>query len=93
MVGGSRRKSRSKLKKNVRKKGKISITKYIQQFKPGERVNIKAEPAVHRGLYHVRFHGKTGIIKAKKGKCYEVKIKDYNKEKILIIHPVHMEKA
>ncbi|MBW3021882.1 hypothetical protein KY328_03110 [Candidatus Woesearchaeota archaeon] len=31
-IGGARRKTRSKMKKPVRRKGKISITKYFQEF-------------------------------------------------------------
>lgn len=92
-TGSSRRKSRHKLRKKVRKRGKISIERYIQKLSIGDKVYLKADPTVQKGLYHTRFHGKTGTIKNKKGKCYEVVIKDYNKEKTLIIHPVHMEKA
>ena len=79
------------LKKNVKDRGKISINKYLQSFKEGDLVILKAEPAVQKGMYFPRFHGKAGIIKGKKGRCYEVKIKD-GKEKVLIVHPVHLKR-
>jgi len=90
-IGGSRRKTRSKLRKNVREKGKISIRRYLQTFKIGERVCLKAEPAVQKGMYFRRFHGKIGTIKGMKGKCYEVMIRDIKKNKLLVVHPIHLK--
>ena len=92
-IGGLRRKTRYKFSKEKRRRGKISITKYFQTFKAGERVYLSVEPAVQKGMYHPRFMGKTGIIKSKRGRCYEVMINDIGKEKKLIVHPVHMIKA
>ena len=90
--GGFRRKTRSKLKKNKKDRGKISIAKYVQQFQLGDRVCLKAEPAIQKGMYFPRYHGKAGIISGKQGKCYFVKIKDGNKEKVLLTHPVHLKR-
>jgi len=92
-IGGFRRKTRHKLKKPSRKKGKISIKNYFQQFKIGEKVLLKAEPAIQKGMYFPRFHSKTGVVKGKKGSCYEVNIKDGGKEKTLIIHPIHLQRV
>ena len=92
-VGGFRRKSRHKLSKNINDRGKISISRYLQKFNIGDRVNLSAEPAVQKGMYYPRFHGKTGQIKGKKGSCYEVLVKDGNKPKLLIIHPIHLIKC
>ncbi len=64
-IGGFRRKTRHKLRKNVRQKG----------------------------MYLPRFHGRIGVVKGQRGKCYEVAIKDGSKEKILIVHPVHLKKG
>lgn len=89
-IGGFRRKTRSKLKKNVRTKGKLSLTKYFQEFKEDQRVLLHAEPSIQKGMYFPRFHGKTGIIKGKKGSCYQISIKDGGKEKTLVVHPVHL---
>jgi len=92
-IGGLRRKTRYKFRKEKRRRGKISITKYIQSFNIGENVYLTAESAVQKGMYHPRFMGKSGVIKSKRGKCYEVAINDFGKEKILIIHPVHLIKS
>ena len=91
-VGSGRRKTRSKFKKNIRKRGKLSLTRYFQEFNPKDKVYLKADPGYQKGMYFRRFHGKSGIIKRKKGTCYEVLIKDGNKQKVLIVHPVHLQK-
>jgi len=92
-IGGFRRKTRHKLSKPLREKGKISLKRYFQKFKPGDKVVLKSEPSIHKGMYHPRFHGKSGIVKQKKGICYKVLIKDNKKEKILVVHPVHLRRS
>lgn len=92
-TGSGRRKTRSKLRKKVSNKGKISINNYLHKFNENQRVVLVQEPAIQTGMYHSRFHGKTGVIKGKQGSCYKVGIMDGNMEKILIIHPVHLRKA
>jgi len=91
-IGCSRRKSRYKFRKNVRERGKISVTRFFQPFAAGENVLLSVEPAVHSGLYHARFVGKRGVIGQKVGRLYEVAIKDQNKMKTLLVHPVHLKK-
>ena len=91
-IGRFRRKTRSKLKKGIKEKGKISISNYLNDFKENERVLLKAEPAVQDGMYFPRFHGKTGIIVGKEGSCYKILIKDFKKEKIVVVHPVHLRR-
>ena len=92
-IGGSRRKTRYKLKKTNRQKGKISLSKYFQSFKEGEKVLLHAEPAIQAGMYHPRYHGKVGIVVGKQGRCYKVDLKDHNKKKQMLVHPVHMRKV
>jgi large subunit ribosomal protein L21e len=92
-VGGFRRKTRYKLSKNHREKGKISLTKYFQEFNVGDRVKLLAEPAIQTGMYFPRFHGLVGTVENKKGHCYNIIIKDKNKQKCLIVHPVHLTKV
>lgn len=92
-IGGLRRKTRYKFTKERRQSGKISVTRYMQTFKIGEKVNLIVEPAVQKGMYHPRFMGKSGFVTAKRGKCYIVSIKDIGKEKTVIVHQVHLKRA
>ncbi len=91
-TGNYRRKTRHKMHKPLREKGKISIRRYLQTFKQGDKVVLKAEPAIQTGLYMVRrYHGMVGTVEAKRGACYEVSIFDRNKEKTMLVHPVHLK--
>lgn len=85
--------TRQKFSKNHRTKGKISIRKFFQEFKEGERVTLKVEPAHHKGRYYPRFHGKSGFVNGKKGDCYSILIKDGEKDKMVVVHPVHLQRA
>ncbi|MBT4540267.1 50S ribosomal protein L21e [Candidatus Woesearchaeota archaeon] len=89
-IGGGRRKTRAKFRKNIRQKGKMSLTKYFQKFEEGDRIKLIAESAIQKGIYHRRFHGKSGIVTGKRGHCYKIDIKDGNKPKEVIVHPVHL---
>ncbi len=92
-IGGFRRKTRNKLKKSPSTKGKVSITSYFQQLKQGQRVVLKLEPSIHKGMFLPRFYGKTGVVGGRHGSCYEVSIKDGNKPKTLIVHPIHLKRV
>ena len=92
-IGGGRRKTRQMYGKNIREKGKLSITRFLQEFKHGDRVVMKAEPAYQNGMYFRRFHGKSGLVTKKIGECYEVEIMDGGKSKKLIVHPVHLKRG
>ncbi len=92
-IGGIRRKTRYKYRKEVRRRGKISFTRYFQSFMIGERVFLGLESAVQKGNYHPRFMGKSGIVRGKRGRCYEITINDLGKDKTLVVHPVHLRKA
>ncbi len=92
-IGGFRRKTRHKLQKSVREKGKLSLKKYFQTFEVGQKVLLKGDSTVQKAMYNPKFHGKVGIIKGKEGVCYQINVKDMNKEKTLVVHPVHLESA
>jgi large subunit ribosomal protein L21e len=91
-TGGTRRKTRDKYNKNVRKKGKISIRNYLQKFDVNDKVAFINEPAVQKGMAHPRFYGDVGIVVAKQGNCYKVKVIDGKMEKMFIVHPVHLRR-
>jgi large subunit ribosomal protein L21e len=91
-IGGSRRKTRSKLRKPEREKGKVAISKYFNTFEEGETVVLKPEPSVQKGMPLPRYQGKSGIVLGKQGKAFKVLIKDGSVEKMIIVPPVHLLK-
>lgn len=92
VTGGYRRKTRHKLRKKPRDRGKISASRLFQEFKVGERVRISHEPAIHKGMPHPRYKNVVGTIVEKRGNAFVVDIKDGKKTKQLISNPVHLVK-
>ena len=89
-MGGSRHSTRDKFSRNRSEKGKIDITRALQTFKIGDKVGFKADGGVQKGIYHPRFHGKSGVVKGTRGRCYEITIKDINKTKTIVVSPSHL---
>ncbi len=87
---GYRRKTRSVLKKKPRERGKTGLSKILYEYKPGEKVVIKIDPSVHKGMPHRRYHGKIGVIVNKKGRGYIVNVPQGNAVKEIIVRPEHM---
>lgn len=78
------------MKKPVRKRGDLPVSRLIQEFKEGDTVSIVIEPSVQKGQPHHRFHGKTGVVLEKRGGSYLVGISDGNAKKKVIAKPVHL---
>ncbi len=91
-IGTKQRKTRHKFKLNIREKGKVSLSRYFQEYKEGDKVNLRINGNVQKGRFFPRFHGMTGTIADKKGSCYGVVIKDGNKQKTVYVHPIHLKK-
>lgn len=91
-IGGTRRKTRHIFQSSVREKGKISIRRYLESYSIGERVVLKAQPAIQDGLYFRRFHGKSGLISKKQGDCYMVTVTDGGVPKQIVAHPAHLKR-
>ncbi len=87
---GYRRKTRSLLKKKPRERGKVGLSKILHKYESGEKVVIKADPSVHKGMPHRRYHGKVGVIVNKKGRSYVVNVTQGNTIKEIIVRPEHI---
>jgi large subunit ribosomal protein L21e len=81
------------MQKTLSMKGKLHVSKYLQQFNEGDKVVLVPYPSHQGGLFCLRFHGKTGEVIGQQGDCYKVQIKDGGKEKLCIVHPVHLVQA
>lgn len=79
--------------KGYRKKGKLSLKKFFQQFKKGDKVIIKPDPSYQKGLCHKRYFGRTAVVNKKQGSCYETTLMISKKPKTLIVHPIHLAKV
>jgi len=51
------------------------------------------EPSVHKGMPHRRYHGRVGIVHAKRGKSYVVHVEMGSQTKEIIARPEHLRPA
>ncbi len=89
---GFRSRTRKKLRKHPRNRGKISISRLFQKLEKGDKVVIDIEPSYHKGMPHPRYQGRLGIIEGKIGRAYVVLIKDGGKIKKIYANPIHLKK-
>ena len=68
-----------------------TITKTLRTFEVGDKVMVKLDASVQKGMPHPKFYGKVGTVTAKRGISYMVAIKDGNKPKWLISRPEHIK--
>jgi large subunit ribosomal protein L21e len=85
-----RKKSRGKLSRTVRARGKSSVVRAIQEFETGAMVHVIIDPSIHKGMPHPRFHGKTGEVVGTRGRAFVLKITDGDATKTLITLPEHL---
>lgn len=89
---GTRRKTRALYRKTVKTRGKISLSRFFRTFAEGESVRMVGDSAYQKALPWFRFHGKVGTIMGKQGRCYRVSMSDRGKAKIVIVHPIHLQR-
>lgn len=77
--------------KRIRQKGKINLSRYFKKVSDGDSVAVVKELTV-RSSFPKRIVGKSGKIIGSRGRYKIVDIKDGNKLKQFIIHPIHLKK-
>ena len=87
---GFRRKTRYLLKRKPRERGKTGLSKLLYNYEPEEKVVIKLDPSVHKGMPHRRFHGKIGVIANKRGGSYVINVTQGKATKEIIVRPEHI---
>jgi ribosomal protein L21E len=68
------------------------LTRYFQRFNEGDQVKLNLESSIPKGKFCTRYNGKVGVVVGSEGECYKVKIKDQKKEKVILVHPIHISK-
>ncbi len=91
-TSGRRIKTRSLLRKKVRERGIKPPSYLLQGYRPGDRVILKYDPSVHKGMPHRRFYGKIGTVIGKRGRAYVIQVVDGDKTKTLIARPEHLKR-
>ncbi|MGB9134383.1 MAG: 50S ribosomal protein L21e [Candidatus Bathyarchaeia archaeon] len=91
MTKGYRHRTRSLLRRKVRERGKTGLSKILREYMPGDRVVVKINPSIHKGMPHRRFHGKIGVIDERRGRAYVVNVSQGDAVKEIIVRPEHLE--
>lgn len=77
--------------KRIRTKGKIRFSEYFKKLNEGDKVSVVPEKGI-RINFPSSIRGLTGIVKEFRGSYVVVELKDKNKVKKYIIHPVHLKR-
>ena len=59
---GLRSRCRDLFSQGFRQHGVIALTTYYRIYKVGDYVDIKVNSAIHSGMPHKWYHGKTGVV-------------------------------
>jgi large subunit ribosomal protein L21e len=87
---GFRSKTRHKLSKHPRSRGKPPVTHALRDYPVGTSVAITINASVHKGMPHPRFQGLTGKVVDKRGEAFVIETYSGNKLKTLISRPEHL---
>jgi large subunit ribosomal protein L21e len=88
---GYRAGTRRLLKKEARTRGKIKVSKLLHEYQPGNRVLVRIDPSVQKGMPHRRFHGKIGTVIEKRGRSYVVTVSQGDAVSQIVTRPEHLE--
>lgn len=87
---GFRKKTRSLFRKKPREHGKVGLSRLLYKYNPGEKVVIKIDSSIHKGMPHRRYHGKVGTVISIRGRSYEVSVTQGDAVKDIIVRPEHL---
>lgn len=87
---GFRRKSKNVLTKKPRERGLQPLGRLLHEYEEGEKVVIKIDSAIHKGMPHTRYQGRVGVVTEKRGRAYIVEMQEGGKTRDLIILPEHI---
>jgi len=87
---GFRRKSRGVLTKEPRQRGLQPLGRLLHKYGDGEKVVVKLDPSMHKGMPHARYHGRVGIVEERRVRAYVVRIGEGGKTRELMIRPEHL---
>jgi len=77
--------------KRIRTKGKLGLSKVFREFNERDKVALIYQPG-QKAHFPLRFHGKTGVIKGKRGNAFVVSVQDGGQNKEFIIKKIHLKK-
>jgi len=83
-------KTRALFKRDPRERGKTTLGKILRSYNEGDKVVVKIDSSMHRGMPHRRYHGRMGIVAAKRGRSYIIHVTQGDATKEIIVRPEHL---
>lgn len=88
---GSQQGARKTLRRD--RKETTTVNDRLKDFEEGDSAVVDIDSSVQSSRPHVKFQGKTGKVKGKRGNSYEVEVSDGDMSKTLFLHPAHMQRT
>jgi large subunit ribosomal protein L21e len=88
---GYRSRTRTLFRKESRERGKVGLSRLLRTYNLGDKVKIRIDSSVHKGMPHRRYHGRVGIIKGRRGRSYVIEVAEGKQTRTLIARPEHIE--
>jgi large subunit ribosomal protein L21e len=88
---GYRSGTRTLFRKKSRERGKVGLSRLLRTYNPGDKVKIRIDSSVHKGMPHRRYQGRVGIIKGRRGRSYVIEVAEGKQTRTLIARPEHIE--
>jgi large subunit ribosomal protein L21e len=88
---GYRSRTRTLFRKKPRERGKVGLSRLLKTYNPGDKVTIMIDSSVHKGMPHRRYHGRVGIVKARRGRSYVIEVAEGRQTHTLIARPEHIK--
>jgi len=88
---GFRYRTRSLLRRRVRERAKTGLSNILREYALGDRVLVRINSSIHKGMPHRRFHGKIGVVGERRGRAYVVNVSQGDAVKEIIVRPEHLE--
>ena len=82
--------TRALLKRDPRERGKTTLSKVLQSYNEGDKVVVIIDSSVHKVMPHRRFHGRIGVVQAKRGRSYVIHVTQGDATKEIIVRPEHL---
>lgn len=91
---GLRHRTRKIMRKRIRERGAVPpLSNLIIEYRPGDKVYINVDPAVHGGAPHRRYIGSVGTVVGVRGRALIVEVTVGSKTKKLFLLPEHVKPA
>ena len=66
------------------------LGRLLHEYEEGEKVVVKIDSAIHKGMPHPRYQGRVGVVTEKRGRAYIIRMPEGGKVRNLIILPEHI---